>query len=342
MQKYKRNFKRKLRKIGIRHFDVLIHDQSKEWLIKNFSYRADEYPVNVTMLMRNIVWQMRERVINGSKAPFKELIRTFWYMYIKPTLSRCNSLNEDVNQYGYLSDTIVDMVKKYNLMRYSDIGFRDESKAHRRVGKNANIIIFAEKTSEWDLLMDLTNKYNVSIIAFGKQPSLMSMEYFVDEIKKTGLDLRKTFYLFNIVDFDTSGWILKNSVVEDLNFYGINNIYMTDLITPDMLKPRELNLSKYTIPVKEDMKVKNKNWVKKVKKRNFRNEKYLITKEKRKDKLYGFEVTAVSTKRITEKLEEMMAPVIGMDEDFLRIYEMRNLNDVLDKFLLWTMKRRRR
>lgn len=27
----------RLRKAGIRHYDVLIHDQPKEWLIKNFN-----------------------------------------------------------------------------------------------------------------------------------------------------------------------------------------------------------------------------------------------------------------------------------------------------------------
>lgn len=337
MTKYNRKFTRRLRKRKIRHFDELIHDQSKEWLLKNFEEGADDYPVNVAMLMRNIVWQMRERVKSGQKPPFKELIRTFWYMYIKPTLSRCDSLNEDVNQYGYLSDTIGDMVKDYDLMRYSDIGFRDENRAHRKVGENANIIIFAEKTSEWDLLTDIADKYDVSIIAFGKQPSLLNVEYFVNDIRKTGLDLRSTFYLFSIVDFDTSGWILKNAFIEDLKFYGINNIRSTDLIVPDALKVDELKISRYTLPVKEKMRVKNRKWVKKVKRRNFNNEKYLLTKEK----LYGFEVTAVSGERIKAQLEKKIVPVIGMDEDFLRIYEMRKLSKVLDRFLLWTMKRRK-
>ena len=81
-----------LRKAGIRHFDVLIHDQPKEWLIKNFSQGADEYPVNIARLMRNIIWQTRERIIKKEKPPLKELIRTFWYMYIEPTLSRAGGL----------------------------------------------------------------------------------------------------------------------------------------------------------------------------------------------------------------------------------------------------------
>lgn len=78
--------KERLRKAGIRHYDVLIHDQPKEWLIKNFSKGANEYPVNVKKLMKNIVWQIRERIIKGEKPPLNELIRTFWYMNPSPIL----------------------------------------------------------------------------------------------------------------------------------------------------------------------------------------------------------------------------------------------------------------
>ena len=64
----------RLRKAGIRHFDELIHDQDEEWLIKNFPERKGEYPVNVTRLMRNLLWQMKERIASEEKPPFKELI----------------------------------------------------------------------------------------------------------------------------------------------------------------------------------------------------------------------------------------------------------------------------
>ena len=62
----------KLQEMGIRHFDEIIHDQSKDWLLKNFSEGADEYPVNVSKLMRNIIWQTRERIINKKREHLKE------------------------------------------------------------------------------------------------------------------------------------------------------------------------------------------------------------------------------------------------------------------------------
>jgi hypothetical protein len=41
------SLKEKLRKLRIRHFDELIHDQPQEWLFKNFSQGATDYPINV-------------------------------------------------------------------------------------------------------------------------------------------------------------------------------------------------------------------------------------------------------------------------------------------------------
>ena len=47
MPKKPPTIRQRLRQAGIQHYDELIHDQPKEWLIKNFSQGADEYPVNV-------------------------------------------------------------------------------------------------------------------------------------------------------------------------------------------------------------------------------------------------------------------------------------------------------
>ena len=184
-----------LRQAGIRHYDELIHDQPKEWLIKNFSQGATVYPVNVARLMRNIVWQTRERIVRGEKPPLKELIRTFWYMYIKPTLSRAGALAKKTDQYAQLIDNIVFMVKGLRVLRYKDIGFRDDNQAHRRVGANANIILFSEKLGHQDFLSDISDKYKVSILALGGQPSVLNSEYFVDTLRKTGMNLQRSFYL---------------------------------------------------------------------------------------------------------------------------------------------------
>ena len=330
----KGSLKDRLRKAGIRSFDVLIHDQDQDWLIKNFKQGATVYPINVARLMRNIVWQTRERIIAGEKPPLKELLRTFWYMYIKPTLSRAGALAQGTDQYDQLIDNIVFMVKEIEVMKYKDIGFRDDNQSHRRVGANANIILFSEKLGHQEFLSDIADKYNISIIALGGQPSVLNIEYFVDTLKQAKINLQRSFYLFSIVDYDTSGWIIRDAFMNNLKFYGIPNTRVIDLIHPDMLTPKEIKFSRVIIPDDESMRVKNKNWLKEVHKRDYKNQQYLEEIKKGKQILYGLEAESISGKRLTEKLEKEMLPLIGKSEDLLKIYELKKLDKAIKDLII--------
>lgn len=326
----------KLRQAGIRHYDELIHDQPKEWLIENFKVGATGYPVNVSCLIRNIVWQTRERILSKEKPPLKELLRTFWYMYIKPTLSRAGALSKTSDQYAQMIDNIVYMVKEIEVMRYEDIGFRDDNQANRRVGGNPNIILFSEKLGHQDFLSEIANKYNISIIALGGQPSVLNSEYFVETLKKTGINLQRSFYLFSIVDYDPSGWIIRDAFLNNLRFYGISNTRVIDMIHPDMLTPDEVKLSRFKIPDVKSMREKNKAWLKEVQKRNYDNQRYLEEGILKKT-LYGLEAESISSKRITQKLEEEMVPLIGQSEDLLKIFELKKLNQAIKDLMIYKL-----
>ena len=324
----------RLKKAGIRHFDVLIHDQPKEWLIENFKKGRTEYPVNVSLLIRNIIWQVRERIINGQKPPLNELIRTFWYMYIKSTLSRAESLSMTRDQYVDMIQAFTDMVKKYELMQYKDIGFRDDNEAHRKVAGNANIILFSEKLGHQAYLSEIAEKYNVSIMALGGQPSVLSAEYFVDLLKQTGIDIRRSFYLFSIVDYDPSGWIIKDAFRNNLHFYKVKNTRMFDLIHPDMLTPDEVKLARIRIRTPKEMEAKNEAWLREVHRRNYKNQIYLEEETKEGKILYGLEAEAISGKRLTTALERDMVPLIGKSEDMLRIYELKQLDKSIKDLII--------
>ena len=348
----------RLRKAGIRHYDELIHDQKKDWLVKNFKAEgaAPEYPVNVARLMRNLVWQMKERVAAGEKA-FNELIRTYWYMYIKPTLARADSLSAATDQYKQLTDNIVDMVKTFELMAYKDIGFRDENEANKKVGVYANVIPFAEKLGHFKYLTDIQKQYNVSVIALGGQPSVMNVEYFVDELKKPAgpaalaerpimlrlpasadrINLKRSFYLYSIVDYDPSGWIIRDAFINNLRHYKIKNTKVYDLINPDMLTPEEVMMARYPIRAGKDMDAKNKKWLADVSLRHYKNQKYLVEEQNGKVKLYGLESEAISTVRLTEKLKEVMVPILGGNEAALKIYEMKNLNQSIKDLIIFKL-----
>ncbi|MBA7491358.1 hypothetical protein ES702_01903 [subsurface metagenome] len=260
-------------------------------------------------------------------------------MHIKPTLSRAGALAKEADQYAQMVDQIVSMVKRLKVMKYKDIGFRDDNQANRRAGANANIVLFSEKLGHQDFLSDIADKYNVSIIALGGQPSVLNTEYFVDTIKKTGADIRRSFYLFSIVDYDPSGWIIRDAFLNNLHFYGIKNTRVIDLIHPDMLTPEEIKFSRYRIRAPKSMKVKNENWLRQVHERDYINQKFLEKETWRGNKLrkvlYGLEAESISGKRLTKKLEEEMVPLLGKSEDLLKLFELKKLDKTIKDLIVY-------
>lgn len=328
--------KEHLRKAGVREFDDLIHDQPKEWLIQNFSAGATDYPVNVTRLIRNIIWQTRERIRKQQREPMEELIRTFWYTHIKPTLARAGALSTKTDQYQELISQLVFLVKGLRAMRYKDIGFRNDNAATHKVGGHANIILFAEKSGAWRFLERMNEQYQISVIAFGGQPSLLSIEYFTDELRQANVNLRRSFYLFSVVDYDSSGWIVRNSFVKDLAVYGISHTRVVDLVTPDMLTPEEIMLSRFRIPASKSSRTKNKRWLKEIRKRRYKNQHLLEHKtEFGRTTLYGLEGESISQKRLESELDKRLSPILGKTEDLLKDYELRKLDDLLEKLILF-------
>jgi hypothetical protein len=82
------------------------------------------------------------------------------------------------------------------------------------------------------------------------------------------------------------------------------------------------------------MRLKNKDWLKEVHKRDYKNQQYL--EETRKDKkiLYGLEAESISSKRLTEELEKEMVPLIGKSEDLLKIFELKKLDQAIKDLII--------
>ena len=109
---------------------------------------------------------------------------------------------------------------------------------------------------------------------------------------------------------------------------------MIDLIHPDMLKPEEVKLARCFIREPEGMRVKNKDWLKEVHKRDYRNQKYLEGTEQGKPILYGLEAEAISAKRLEDKLNDVMVPLLGKSEDLLKTYELRGVDNAIKALMI--------
>lgn len=251
----------KLRAARIRDYDVPIHEQSADWLIENFKdqYTKEGQSITAALLMRNIIWQQRSLHVQGKVPPIRGNIRTFWYSHIKPVLGRTGVLSD--TDYKDMIKAFTYLVKDLDLMRYKDFGFTDDNQHLRKIGKNHHIILFAEKSGAFGFLEDMQKKYSITVVALGGQPSVMSAEYFVDELKAEGIDIRQKFHLFTMVDYDTSGFIIRDAFLDDIQFYGLGRLEVQDLILPSLLDQQTRALQKFPLPDSQTMQEKNRKWL---------------------------------------------------------------------------------
>ena len=120
-----------LKKEGIRHFDEEISKMSRERLRELFGARTTGR-INLSLLIKNLIWQAHEGLQAGTVLPFKGNIRSFWYSPVKPVLSRADALKAKSDPYGVMIDMFTRLVMTRRLLRYRAFGFTDAIATERR------------------------------------------------------------------------------------------------------------------------------------------------------------------------------------------------------------------
>ena len=217
-------------------------------------------------------------------------------------LARTNSLNEKVDQSDVLNETFVDLVRTRNIMRYKDMGFLNNNAGNVKLGKNWHVMLIGEKHGKYAVLEEIAKELGATVFTLGGQPSLLSMEYLVDDYKTKGIDIRSSLYLIFVVDYDPAGWVIRDSVVNDLKFYSMKNIQPIDIVLPNILTPEELKLAKFPIPPGHE--TLNQNWLKRSGGIN--------------GELSGFESDSIPFDRLRQKILDAATPFVGNPENIRR------------------------
>jgi hypothetical protein len=305
-----------LREEAIRSYDEPIHLQSRDWLIKEFG-PGDPYPINLTLATRNIVWQAREGIRKGELQPIQGIIRTFWYTHIKPVYARTDSLNDKVDQSDILHEVLVDLVRSRDIMRYKDMGFLNNNAGTVHIDKNWHVMLIGEKHGKYAVLEQIAKALNCTVFTLGGQPSLLSMEYLVDDYKEKGIDIRKSMYLIFVVDYDPAGWIIRDSVIRDLEFYGMKNIQPIDIVMPSILTRVELDLAKFPLPTTQETL----------------NQKWLALSGGIDGQPYGFESDSIPFERLQKTVIEIATPYVGNPEIIRRANAVGELWGALNQLI---------
>ena len=306
---------------GIERFEEDIRLMGKARLKELFGAKTTGR-INLSLLIKNMVWQVLEKLRAGLQQPFEGNVRSFWYSHVKPTLSRAGGLRADSDPYGVMIDVFVRLVLELDLMRYREFGFFDEREEDRLIGgANGHIIVAAEKRGHFPFLKRLHEDFDVTVISLGGQPSLLSTEYFAGEMEAAGFELGSRFPLLCIVDFDPSGWLIVDSFLTQLEDLGFGEAEVEFLVLPEFMGKEQIQLNKYRLSRKKSEKTKNEKWVARSGGVN--------------GTLYGLEADAMEPGQLREQFRKKVDEYLKLGmEEVRRRRQKRALIEVLEKKIL--------
>ena len=224
---------------------------------------------------------------------------------------------------------------KAGLFKYSDFGFDDDDKGNRwHARRHPQIILFAEKTAYNDLMQEVNRDFDITTICTGGQSSYLSIEYFVDELRRRGVDLAARFYIFSIVDFDPAGDIIATRFVENLQDNGIKNIAVfpgefykhfrrKDIVIPANMT-KEQRKKVYILPLKVRKSGLAARWAAKTGGVNGK-----------KGIMHGIETIVMTKAQIMKIFLEELSNIISIDfEQIAKYRQMETLRDQMQAFAL--------
>ena len=239
--------KERLALLKIIQLDEEIFEMSYYKVRKHFSYSRGG--LDTSRLIKSLIWQDYKLIKAKKLGKIRGNLRTYWYMRVKPLLFRAKARDAD-KKYDMMINNFATMVRDYYLFHYIDFGFADQHRPFRLIGsQNRHVIVVSEKVGMFDLLYALWADYGVTVMAFTGQPSLLSTEYLLRALRRSGFDLDRDIPVFTIVDFDPAGYSIADSFInrqlKPLGYRG--QITRIDLAHPDRLSLEELDINKIRI-----------------------------------------------------------------------------------------------
>lgn len=279
---------------GIAHFERDLRRFSLEELKEHFA-AVSSGRIILTKVIKNLVWQAACWIRGGRIDGVEGNLRSFFYQWVKPVMARIpGALEQERDPYDTMLDVFVELVEKYRLFEYADLDLVDDNWEHRRVGKRfPHLFVFSEKTGFFRLLRKTHEEYDVTVVALGGFPSLLSSEYLVRELRKA-TPLARSFVGFSIVDWDPAGYQIARSFLSQLDGLGLGQFNHEPLIRPEHYTAEELRLFRYPLPRRQ--KTKNQNWL---------EETGGIEGE-----LFGLEADSMPRSRLRDLLREKLTPYL--------------------------------
>jgi len=195
-------------------------------------------------VIKNIIYQLHRWMKKGIEKLSDGNIRSLWYK-IKATLAYHSNILEPGDVDIYYS-TLQEMIEEQKLFRYKDFGFMDMSEPYRGIGKTRpEIILASEKAGHFFFIRDLAKEVGTSFVCMRGEPSVISLEYFSDDLLTACGDAEKV--IFCISDIDPAGYSIERNLVEGLTSRGHKVRQVTKLVDPSLFPGGDIVYALYPV-----------------------------------------------------------------------------------------------
>ncbi len=195
-------------------------------------------------VIKNIIYQLHRWMKKGIEKLSDGNIRSLWYK-IKATLAYHSNILEPGDVDIYYS-ALQEMIEEQNLFRYKDFGFMDMSEPYRGIGqKRPEIILASEKAGHFFFIRDLAKEVGASFVCMRGEPSVISLEYFSDDLLTACGDAEKV--IFCISDIDPAGYSIERNLVEGLTSRGHKVRQVTKLVDPSLFPGGDIVYALYPV-----------------------------------------------------------------------------------------------
>jgi hypothetical protein len=223
-----------------------------KWDIKQFSrdrmlhyFRYFSFnEIDKKRVIKNVLYQTWRWIKKGIEKPIDGNIRSLWYK-IKSVLAYHSDVLESGDVYTFYG-ALLEMVEDEGLFRYKDFGFMDVNEPYRGLGsERPEVILASEKVGHFLFIRDLARKAGVSFLCMKGEPSVLSLEYFSDELAEVvkGKDVS----VFCITDVDPAGYSIEGNLVKRLEQNGHKVERLVKLVDIDIFSSDEIKILRYPV-----------------------------------------------------------------------------------------------
>lgn len=286
----------------IRLFGEDLRKWPRERFAREFSSATGE--LVIARLLYNLIWQVYTRMVNKELHEDEMLmgnIRSFWYTYFKPILAVLGLVDE--RRYDDMIEAFTRFTADWKLFRYKDWDFLDTKRQNKNIGEGnrLGVVFVVEKEGQLKILDFLHKKHKVTTIALGGEASVLSVEYFVDDLEEREIDKAAPLYVFFATDYDPAGFNIQKTFIQKLKRHYFRKVVARNLVVKSIFTPEEIETNKFPLLAEEGQ---GGNWSTRVRKWVEKTGGVGPASGNWKKRAFGLEADAIAPGRMIRLFEE--------------------------------------